>query len=260
MDPIIPHVAENFSNLKLGESSKGSPSPTAAQKVLSSPELTSLILSHIPSPKFLILTASRVCRAWNAVISSSSSELQIALWLRSAPSPSSLFQKPLIFNDILWPLLPGYFKDAKPKWEWKGNPLLSDLPWVKNPSAWNTTSAKWRDMILVQPLCTKLKVGKMIISSGVSSKSTVVECPEGLRLGLLYELIADWVEVTTDRGYREVMAREDQGWLDFLDESELDSFWTKRTFGVFDHETEEAFAVTVTMERDLSDFAQSGST
>ena len=100
----------------------------------------------------------------------------------------------------------------------------------------------------------------MIISSVVSSKSTVVECPEGFRLGLLYELIADWVEVTTDRGYREVMAREDQGWLDFLDESELDSYWTKRTFGVFDHETEEAFAITVTMERDLCDFAQSGST
>jgi len=100
----------------------------------------------------------------------------------------------------------------------------------------------------------------MIISSGVSSKSTVVECPEGLRLGLLYDLIADWVEVTTDRGYREVMAREDQGWLDFLDESELDSYWMKRTFGIFDSEPEEAFAITVTTERDLSDFAQSGST
>jgi hypothetical protein len=217
MNPIIPHVAENFSNLKLGESSKGSPSPTAGQKVLSSPELTTLILSYIPSPRFLILTASRVCRAWNAVISSPSSELQIALWLRHAPSPISLFQKPLIFNDILWPLLPGYFKDAKTKWEWKGNPLLSNLPWIKNPSAWNTTSAKWRDMILVQPLCTKLKVGKVIISSGFSSKSTLVKCPEGLRLGLLCELIADWVEVTTDRGCREVMAREDQEWLEFLD-------------------------------------------
>jgi hypothetical protein len=42
---------------------------------------------------------------------------------------------------------------------------------------------------------------------------------------------------------------------DFLDESELASFWTKRTFGVFDHETEEAFAISVTMERQLSDFA-----
>ena len=115
-------------------------------------------------------------------------------------------------------------------------------------------------MILVQPLCPKLKVGKVIISSGFASKSTLVKCPEGLRLGLLYELIADWVEVTTDRGYREVMASEDQGWLDFLDESELDSYWTKRTFGVFDHETEEVFAITVTMESDLSDFAQSGST
>ena len=100
----------------------------------------------------------------------------------------------------------------------------------------------------------------MIISSVISSKSTLVECPEGFRLGLLYELIADWIEVTTDRGYREVMAREDQEWLDFVDESELDSYWTKRTFGVFDHETEEAFAITVTMERDLSDFARSGST
>jgi hypothetical protein len=194
------------------------------------------------------------------VISSPSSELQIALWLRHAPSPISLFQKPLIFNDILWPLLPGYFKDAKTKWEWKGNPLLSDLPWVKNPSAWNTTSAKWRDMILVQPLCTKFKVGKVIISSRFSSKSTLVKCPEGLRLGLLYELIADWVEVTTDRGCREVMAREDQEWLELLDESEADSFWTKRTFGVFDHETAGTFAITVTMERDLSDFAQSRST
>jgi hypothetical protein len=247
MNPIIPHVAENFPNLKLGQSLKGSPSSPAAQKVLSSPELTSLILSHIPSPQFLILTASRVCRAWNAVISSPSSELQIALWLRPAPSPSSLFQKPLIFNDILWPLLPGYFKDAKPKWEWRPDPLLSDLPWVKNPSAWNTASAKWRDMILVQPLCTRLKVRKMIVSSTASSKLTVVECPEGFRLGLLYELIEDWVEVTTDRGYREVMAREDQEWLDFLDEPEVDSFWTRRTFGVFHHESEEVFAITVTM-------------
>jgi hypothetical protein len=115
-------------------------------------------------------------------------------------------------------------------------------------------------MILVQPLCPKLKVGKVIISSGFASKSTLVKCPEGLRLGLLYELIADWVEVTTDRGCREVMAREDQEWLEFLDESEVGSFWTKRAFGVFDHETAGIFAITVTMERDPSDFAQSGST
>jgi hypothetical protein len=196
------------------------------------------------------------------LLSSPSSELQIALWLLPAPS-SDLLQSTPTFNDILWPLLPGYFKGETPEGEWNPNPLLSDLPWVKNPTAWKgtgTISGKWRDMILVQPLCNKLKVGKVYYSSrGLFSKSSPVECPEGLRLGLLHDLIEDWVEVTKDPTYipKVTQARARR---EFLNEPEPEYLWTKKTFGVWNDDTEENFVVSVGMEKELPDSTQSGRT
>ena len=63
---------------------------------------------------------------------------------------------------------------------------------------WNHEDASWRNMLVVQPPCTKLEVIRRTHPQMGDFESLVLERPEGLRMGLLYDVIEQWSEETSN--------------------------------------------------------------
>ncbi|KAF4626181.1 hypothetical protein G7Y89_g11983 [Cudoniella acicularis] len=172
------------------------PESAAAQRVLATPELLSIILSYL-SPKALILSASLVSRIWHDILCSPDKDLRTALFLRSA-SPETFLEGEYDYNDLLQSL----FQTPEGK---NGSPkpiFLDDLPWKTNPEAWKRSEGLWRNMLVVQPPCTRLAISKDTLSSRdfprTSGISGSIECPAGLTFGLLYDIVVDWERVARD--------------------------------------------------------------
>ncbi|KAH8685912.1 hypothetical protein BGZ60DRAFT_351415, partial [Tricladium varicosporioides] len=167
--------------------------PTAAQRVLATPELLSIILSHL-SPATLILCGKHVSRIWHAVITHPDKNLQIALFLRRA-SPESVHKGEIIYNDLLRCIFNTDFNQGEPGIR-EEQLQLHELPWKRSPEAWIRNEQVWRNMQIALPPCTRLAMSKDTLSRRAfprsSGMSGSIECPEGVTLGLLYDIIQDW--------------------------------------------------------------------
>lgn len=173
--------------------------PSAAQRVVATPELLSIILSYL-SPATIILSGKYVSRIWHAIITHPDKDLQTALFLRHA-SPGSIHNGEIIYND----LLPCIFKtnfDQRERGIREEQLQLHELPWKRSPEAWARNEHIWRDMQVAQPPSTKLAMSKDTLSSRAfprsSGMSGSIECPEGVTFGLLYDIIQDWENAARD--------------------------------------------------------------
>jgi hypothetical protein len=156
----------------------------AQSQVLRTPELLDHILSYLPQ-SCLLLSITRVCKAWNAALSSPT--LQRALGFRSNPRLAS----------ISWPELLGrqfsLFYELPPVMTLSGASRLKTLPWTQCPDAFNRADASWRRMLVFQPACTQFEITQVIAQrTGVWRQKCVINCEDGIRMGMLWDIVQEW--------------------------------------------------------------------
>jgi len=165
--------------------------PSASHLVLNDPKLLSHILSFLDIGSILI-SGQRMCKTWHEVITETPA-LQEALFFKAPTSTAPRLLNPLLRE--LWPLWfksPSSFNKKRPR------PKASDfrfLKWTQRPSAFRRPSASWRKMLVISggtPI-TALKVTLFTNSwLGAEESHGVFLCPNGLRMGALWDLTKDW--------------------------------------------------------------------
>ncbi|KXX73019.1 hypothetical protein MMYC01_206818 [Madurella mycetomatis] len=195
-------------------------SGTACVTVLSVAELLTLILSHVDVRTLLF--AQRVSRTFRAVIAASP-VLQRNLFLQLEPPQRAVIDdttasargnaaqlvtydneschKPRYIRHVqLNPLLVRSFPNFFPKSDVGGEREgFTRLDWGRNAeraAAYARPTASWRRMFLSDPLPENARLVWDISSMGGSSRSRIhlQRAGEGVRMGLLYDLIQDLME------------------------------------------------------------------
>jgi hypothetical protein len=170
---------------------RGRDRQSASQLVLNDHKLLSRILSFLDI-RTLLISGQRSCRSWREVIATTPS-LQEALFFKFPPSSTPRLLNPLL--EELWPLWfksPSSFNKKRPR------PKASDfrfLKWTQRPSAFRRRDASWRKMLVVSggAQVTALKVTLLTQSwLGLEESEGVFRCPDGLRMGPLWDLTKDW--------------------------------------------------------------------
>jgi hypothetical protein len=170
---------------------RGRDRQSASNLVLKDPKLLSRILSFLDI-RALICSGQRISKTWRQVISTTPS-LQEALFFESPPSNAPRLLNPLLAE--LWPLWfrsPSSFNKRRPR------PKASDfrsLKWLQSPSAFRRRNASWRKMLVISggTQITALKVTLFTQSwLGLEESHGVFSCPDGLRMGALWDLTKDW--------------------------------------------------------------------
>jgi len=185
-----------------------------SNRVVSTVELLESILLHVPLND--LLQFQRVCHRWNDTITTSPS-LQQVLFLE----PSKISPKNSRFNPLLKALFPPFFEDPM-----TGHPDLAkcirEMAWYKNPqrrSAILNEKASWRRMFPMQPPVKIKQVilaqcydcarhGRRLEASRVIRGEYHYLQHNGIRMGLLYDLLVELMEVNFS-----VEAWADWGWL-----------------------------------------------
>ena len=170
---------------------RGRDRQSASNLVLKDQNLLSRILSFLDI-RTLICSGQRISKLWREVIATTPS-LQEALFFTSPPSNSPRLLNPLLAE--LWPLWfrsPSSFNKRRPR------PKASDfrsLKWLQSPSAFRSRNASWRKMLVISggTQITALKV-TLFTQSWLGSEEShgVFSCPDGLRMGALWDLTKDW--------------------------------------------------------------------
>ncbi|CZR60582.1 uncharacterized protein PAC_10478 [Phialocephala subalpina] len=171
---------------------------TAAQRVLATPELVDLTLCYL-TPATLFRSAVKVCMVWNHVIENPSKRLSVALFLRQDTAQAREKvelgdEEGVVFNELLsgwinkWQVIDGQSQiDSF---------AVDKLPWRKHPEAWKAGEAKWRNILISHPPIPRISVTKYSVRLKQLPCETGVQgflnISEGLRLGLLVDLIEDW--------------------------------------------------------------------
>jgi hypothetical protein len=227
----------------------------STEEVLSTSELLSLIFQYLP-PSLLVRSAKRVCRTWYTVLSTPSPDLQVSLFLRPAPEDSPLFTQPT-FNDLLTLVFPFWLLNKKklPRpgicsctpnkcGPFTTSASITVLPWKQNPSAWQRKPS-WRQMLVLQPPCTEAVLtkttGLRVNQHGVRNGTQfAVNCPGGLTMGVLYDIVEGWIREAKDGSYiseyREKKQYETHAWNDF-DAAWERSDWNRKELHLRDKET-----------------------
>jgi len=163
----------------------------ASHLVLTSPELLSRILSLLGT-RDLLISGQRISRTWHKIIADTPS-LQEALFFAFPPSTAPRLLNPLLRE--IWPL---WFKSPSSYSKKRPRPKASDfrfLEWTQRPSAFRRRDASWRKMLVVSggTEITALKVTLHTQSFlGWEENQGVLLCPDGLRMGVLWDLTKDW--------------------------------------------------------------------
>ncbi|KAB8300062.1 hypothetical protein EYC80_000298 [Monilinia laxa] len=158
----------------------------AASRVFSIPELFNEILSYLPL-SCLLVNVSLVCKSWAMALTSPG--IERALYFRPAihngPTTwSSLLEEKFgVFFDFTYlsnghVLCPGAF---------------TALPWKRNHNAFKRADASWRDMLVFQPPCYSLEIERIKHErGGIQYKTTTIPCPDGLRMGMVWDIAQEW--------------------------------------------------------------------
>lgn len=179
---------QSFSNPRVR---RGRDRQSASQLVLNDSKLLPRILSFLDI-RTLLISGQRSCRFWREVIATTP-HLQESLFFKFPPSAAPRLLNPLLRE--LWPLWfksPSSFNKRRPR------PKASDfrfLKWTQRPSAFRRRDASWRKMLVVSggAHVTALRVTLLTQSwLGLEESQGVFLCPDGLRMGTLWDLTKDW--------------------------------------------------------------------
>jgi hypothetical protein len=170
--------------------------PSARDRALLMPEVLELILLQLPLEDLLI-NAQRVNHLFHDLITSSRS-LQQALFFR--PSQDNSYGE-VHYNSLLQKKFPPWFED---KWLIARTYRLSHhkhfwrLDWnssKERTDAYARKEASWRRMLVAQPpvqdLIVKVRTEAM---GGPTQRKGELKFEDGLRMGLFYDLVQDFVE------------------------------------------------------------------
>jgi len=162
------------------------------ERAFSIPEILEAILLNI-GPQHLLINAQRVNRAWHSTINCSP-HLQRLLFFEACPTNE---RREPEFNALLSAAFPPFFKhntdvEADAKWTQES---LSKIDWnssFQKRDAYSREEASWRRMLVVQPPVKELKILKSwscITGMGKIRGRKIM--PDGLRMGLLYDLVEE---------------------------------------------------------------------
>jgi hypothetical protein len=170
--------------------------PSTRDRALLMPEVLELILLQLPLEDLLI-NAQRVNHLFHDLITSSRS-LQQALFF--CPSQDNSYGE-VHYNSLLQKKFPPWFED---KWLMARTYRLFDhkhfwrLDWnssKERTDAYARKEASWRRMLVAQPpvqdLIVKVRTEAM---GGPTQRKGELKFEDGLRMGLFYDLVQDFVE------------------------------------------------------------------
>jgi hypothetical protein len=170
--------------------------PSAQDRALLMPEVLELILLQVPLQDLLV-NAQRVNHLFHDLIRSSR-PLQQALFFR--PTQGFSHEK-VQYNSLLRKKFPPWFED---KWLMARTYRLSDhkhfwrLDWNSSEEravAYARKEASWRRMLVAQPPVQELivKIRTEAMGGPMQSRGELT-FEDGLRMGLFYDLVQDFVE------------------------------------------------------------------
>lgn len=177
--------------------------PTPIASVLNTTELLEQILLFLPE-RDLLVHAQRVNRSFRTLITSSPS-LQQKLFFKRIPSrgPDG-DDKHCTWhaNPLLLAAFPPMFTSSQGKWnKLRGNQVYQNLDWQKESKAeaYKRREASWRRMLVSQPPVSRLYVTIAYRVRGSTRKERFkFELPDGLYMGMLYDLVRDNVRSEAD--------------------------------------------------------------
>ena len=174
------------------------PTAAVAATVLSTPELLEAILRQLPIHDLLV-TAQVINHNFHAAIRSSCA-LQEALFFRPK---SRTRTDSYATNPLLQKKFPPFFDSCSDNngLDFAGEKDFEKLEWNSSPrkrQAYARKEASWRRMLVAQPPRTALAI--MDTSDGmggVAKRTGRLEVEEGLKMGLLYDLVQASVGIPT---------------------------------------------------------------
>ncbi|KAF7868813.1 uncharacterized protein EAF02_009549 [Botrytis sinoallii] len=152
---------------------------SAASRVFAIPELLHEVLSYLPQT-CLLSTIPLVCRSWGVALTSPS--LERAQWFRPA-----IHNGPSTWSDLLEKQF-GIFFDFNliSNRNVLDSTAFDTLPWKRNLDAFQRADAIWRNMLVFQPPCYQYD------RSGIMQQTVILPCPEGLRMGMVWDIAQEW--------------------------------------------------------------------
>ena len=202
---------------------------SAQARVLSSPELLVIILSQLPHSS--LLKAQQVNKTWADLFATA--EIQAALFRRPRPTGSSVYVEP--YSDILEAKFPAFFATTTkagrgfsrsyvvdefppseawcelpidkahnggvPSRELQYNTTHYVLPSRKGPRITCPHRHKWSELLLAQPPVRALELIQQVEEQWgrMVEFRAVISCPDGLRMGLLYDAVKHSHEIEGSR-------------------------------------------------------------
>ncbi|KAJ7606936.1 hypothetical protein DFH06DRAFT_1347711 [Mycena polygramma] len=157
---------------------------SAADTVISTPELLEVILWHLPM-RSLLVAAPLVSKTWQAI--TLSPILQRALFFQPDPTAASAdpIQNPLL-AEVFSPFFAPVEEGDKRRWPNNVAAIMA-MPWSKAPDAFRRREASWRRMRVRQPPAETMLV-RQCSHSGITNERRAVLADLELRMGTLYDL------------------------------------------------------------------------
>ncbi|KAJ6506831.1 hypothetical protein C8R45DRAFT_512263 [Mycena sanguinolenta] len=156
------------------------------ESVLATPELLELILSQLPM-RDLLVTAIRISKTWHATTLTPSLQRALFFLPSSSSSDSEHIQNPLLAEAF-----PRFF--AARLMPCCARTLIDqEMPWGKASDAFKRAEASWRRMLLTQPPVLAMEMKQ---THSLRVRHAILRYPEGLRMGVLYDLGIQFVHRT----------------------------------------------------------------
>jgi len=164
----------------------------APERAFSIPEILEAILLNI-EPRHLLVNAQRVNRTWHSTIRCSP-PLQRVLFFEACPRNEKRESE---FNVLLSAAFPPFFEhnpDVEDDAKWTQE-SLSKMDWnscLQKRDAYSREEASWRRMLVLQPPIKELNILKSwSCMTGMGKIRGRKLVPDGLRMGLLYDLVEE---------------------------------------------------------------------
>ncbi|KFY31933.1 hypothetical protein V493_00671 [Pseudogymnoascus sp. VKM F-4281 (FW-2241)] len=163
-EPIVSSTPEAF---------EAATTSDAQIKVFSTPDILIIILSQLPHSS--LLKAKLVNKTWASLFENV--EIKASLFERPRPRGSAQYTE--AYSDLLM------------------NKLLAPWPTTNEEYANTHHSLQWRQLLICQPPVEALEIVQQTSQriGGILEFRTIITCPDGLRMGFLYDVIRHWHQV-----------------------------------------------------------------
>ncbi|PMD32557.1 hypothetical protein L207DRAFT_518480 [Hyaloscypha variabilis F] len=171
---------------------------SASERAFSIPEVLEAILLNC-QPRYLLVDAQRVNRTWHSTVRCSPA-LQRSLFFEICPRNDNREPE---FNPLVSAAFPPFFKhnpDVEDDAKWTQE-SLSRMDWnssLLKRDAYSRKEASWRQMLVLQPPIMEVDIFKSWSSmTGMGKIRGRIMIPDGLKMGLLYDLVEEEVHAGT---------------------------------------------------------------